>query len=218
MKPMRPLLLALLSLAVPFWLILTAIRLLFTPAFLNVEYRLPGFPADPYGFTLQDRLHYGSLSLEYLVNDSDLTFLEEITLADGSPLYNARELSHMLDVKILVQQAFTVGWVLTGVLLGVGVWAWRARRLASYGSALSRGGIWTLGLVGAILLAVVLSFNALFTLFHRLFFTGDTWLFLYSDSLIRLFPMRFWQDAFIAMGLFTVLGALLLALFARKLR
>ena len=218
MKTLRPLLLVLLSLAVPFWLILTAIRLLFTPAFLNVEYRLPGFPADPYGFTLQDRLHYGSLSLEYLVNDSDLTFLEEITLADGAPLYNARELSHMLDVKILVQQAFTVGWVLTGVLLGVGVWAWRARRLSGYGSALSRGGIWTLGLVGAILLAVVLSFNALFTLFHRLFFTGDTWLFLYSDSLIRLFPMRFWQDAFIAMGLFTVLGALLLAFFARKLR
>lgn len=218
MKTLRPLLLALLSLAVPFWLILTAIRLLFTPAFLNVEYRLPGFPADPYGFTLQDRLHYGSLSLEYLVNDSDLTFLEEITLADGAPLYNARELSHMLDVKILVQQAFTVGWVLTGVLLGVGVWAWRARRLAGYGRALSRGGIWTLGLVGAILLAVVLSFDALFTLFHRLFFTGDTWLFLYSDSLIRLFPMRFWQDAFIAMGLFTVLGALLLAFFARKLR
>ncbi len=218
MKTLRPLLLALLSLAVPFWLILTAIRLLFTPAFLNVEYRLPGFPADPYGFTLQDRLHYGSLSLEYLVNDSDLTFLEEITLADGSPLYNARELSHMLDVKILVQQAFTVGWVLTGVLLGVGMWAWRARRLSGYGSALSRGGIWTLGLVGAILLAVVLSFDALFTLFHRLFFTGDTWLFLYSDSLIRLFPMRFWQDAFIAMGLFTVLGALLLAFFARKLR
>ncbi len=218
MKTLRPLLLVLLSLAVPFWLILAAIRLLFTPAFLNVEYRLPGFPADPYGFTLQDRLHYGSLSLEYLVNDSDLTFLEEITLADGAPLYNARELSHMLDVKILVQQAFTVGWVLTGVLLGVGVWAWRARRLSGYGSALSRGGIWTLGLVGAILLAVVLSFNALFTLFHRLFFTGDTWLFLYSDSLIRLFPMRFWQDAFIAMGLFTVLGALLLAFFARKLR
>ncbi len=104
------------------------------------------------------------------------------------------------------------------MLLGVGVWAWRARRLSGYGSALSRGGIWTLGLVGAILLAVVLSFNALFTLFHRLFFTGDTWLFLYSDSLIRLFPMRFWQDAFIAMGLFTVLGALLLAFFARKLR
>ena len=85
MKTLRPLLLTLLSLAVPFWLILTAIRLLFTPAFLNVEYRLPGFPADPYGFTLQDRLHYGSLSLEYLVNDSDLTFLEEITLADGAP-------------------------------------------------------------------------------------------------------------------------------------
>jgi len=33
--------------------------------------------------------------------------------------------------------------------------------------------------------------------FHSLFFEGDSWLFLYSDTLIRLFPLRFWQDAFL---------------------
>ena len=31
-----------------------------------------------------------------------------------------------------------------------------------------------------------------------------------SDTLIRLFPMRFWQDAFIAVGLFSLIFAGLL--------
>ena len=47
--------------------------------------------------------------------------------------------------------------------------------------------------------------------FHSLFFEGDSWLFLYSDTLIRLFPIRFWQDAFllaavIALGAGVALG------------
>jgi uncharacterized membrane protein len=45
-----------------------------------------------------------------------------------------------------------------------------------------------------------------------LFFTGDSWLFLYSDTLIRLFPMRFWQDAFLFAGALDVLGGLALGL------
>jgi integral membrane protein (TIGR01906 family) len=62
-------------------------------------------------------------------------------------------------------------------------------------------------LIIAILIFVALSFNALFTAFHRVFFEGDSWLFSYSDTLIRLFPIRFWQDVFIALGVLTLLGA-----------
>ncbi len=43
---------------VPFILIMTLVRLLLTPLFLQIEYRMPGFPLDPYGFTLQDRLQW----------------------------------------------------------------------------------------------------------------------------------------------------------------
>jgi integral membrane protein (TIGR01906 family) len=62
------------------------------------------------------------------------------------------------------------------------------------------------------LTAVLVDFDGLFTAFHHLFFEGDTWLFYYSDSLIRLFPMRFWRDAFILTGGITILLALISAL------
>ena len=39
------------ALLVPVALVLTAVRLLMTPAFVQIEYSTPGFPADPFGFT-----------------------------------------------------------------------------------------------------------------------------------------------------------------------
>jgi integral membrane protein (TIGR01906 family) len=139
-----------------------------------------------------------------------------LRLPDGSPLYNERELSHMLDVKILVQQVFVAWIALLSVYAGVFLWAWRGKWLARLWGALAVGGRWTITLILCILALVAVSFNWLFTMFHRLFFTGDTWLFLYSDSLIRLFPIPFWRDAFILMGVFTIGAALLLIIFGGR--
>ena len=41
-----------------------------------------------------------------------------------------------------------------------------------------------------------------------LFFEGDSWQFSTRSTLIRLFPERFWFDAALAIGLFTVVGVL----------
>ncbi len=59
---------------VPFILIMTSVRLLLTPLFLQIEYRMPGFPPDPYGFTLQDRLQWSRVSLDFLMNNADLSY------------------------------------------------------------------------------------------------------------------------------------------------
>jgi hypothetical protein len=37
-------------------------------------------------------------------------------------------------------------------------------------------------------------------------------MFLYSDTLIRLFPLRFWQDVFLFAGIITIGGGLALGL------
>jgi integral membrane protein (TIGR01906 family) len=63
--------------------------------------------------------------------------------------------------------------------------------------ALFDGGIFTILLIITGLITVVLAFDWLFTVFHRLFFTGETWIFPSSDTLIRLYPEQFWIDAFI---------------------
>lgn len=197
------------SIILPFFLMMSAIRLVFQPVFLQLEYNAPGFPQDPYGFTKEDRLKWGRISLDYLFNDADISFLADQRLPDGSPLYNERELGHMLDVKNLIQLMLKVWLGLFIVLALVLIWAWRENWVPEFGRAYASGGWLTLGIIAAILIAIVVSFDWLFTAFHRMFFEGDTWLFLYSDSLIRLFPLRLWQDGFIAMGIVTALLAIL---------
>lgn len=207
---------ALLVIVIPIFLILTAVRLILNPLYLQVEYRMPNFPEDSYGFSLPDRLHWSGLALDYLLNDAGIDFLGDLRFPDGDPLYNQRELDHMVDVKVLVRKALAVWNLTAAALFALGVWAWRSKWLDQFLAGVSTGGWLAVGMVVAILVAVLTNFSALFTAFHRLFFTGDTWLFLFSDTLIRLFPMRFWQDAFILAGGFTLLAGLALGVFARR--
>lgn len=200
----------LVALLVPVALLLSATRLLMTPAFVHLEYRTPGFPEDPYGLTLEERLRYAPLALDYLLNDEGIEFLADLQFEDGEPLFNERELRHMRDVKVLAQQVLAVWAGMLLVLIGLGVWAWRSGWLPAYRRMLARGGQVAVYLVLALLLYTAINFRRLFTLFHNVFFEGDTWLFAFSDTLIRLFPTRFWQDVFIALGLLTLLGGVLL--------
>jgi integral membrane protein (TIGR01906 family) len=180
----------------PIVLLGLGLRILLTPLFYNVEYRMPYFPPDPYGFTMQDRLHWASYAVNYLINNADISYLGNLTFADGKPLYNERELSHMHDVKGVTQGALKIWYVAVVLLVALGIWAgW-----------LMIGLVAVLGLFGAV------AFWQLFTLFHEIFFQGNSWLFEYSDTLIRLFPLQFWQDAFLWVGIIAVGGALGLAL------
>ena len=203
----------LITLILPFILVMSAARMLFGPLYLNYEYNKAAFPSDSYGFTKEDRLYWGEISIDFLFGQAEL---EGQTLPDGSPLYNERELSHMVDVQVLVQQALLLWYGLLVLLAGLAIWAWRGGWLKTFWNGIARGGWLTAGLLLTILVLVATSFDALFTQFHHLFFTGDTWLFQYSDTLIRLFPMKFWQDAFALMGGITLLAALALGYFGGR--
>jgi integral membrane protein (TIGR01906 family) len=217
---MNPKLTSLLSyltaLLTPIFLLGLGLRILLTPVFYNIEYRLPWFPPDNYGFTMEDRLRWAPYAVDYLLNDADISYLGDLTFEDGTPLYIERELSHMHDVKVVTQGALQVWYVTVVLMVGLGVWARYGNWSQAFREGLRRGGWLLIGLVTAIALFGAIAFWQLFTLFHALFFEGDTWLFEYSDTLIRLFPIQFWQDAFIWAGVISVGGALSLALGLRE--
>jgi integral membrane protein (TIGR01906 family) len=212
-------------LLMPVALSLTAVRIVLNHWYPEFEYRTPGFPADPFGFTFDERMKYAHVAIEYLRNDADISFLGNLRLPEGQEVpwqscqymddcnrfYNERELQHMLDVKNVVLGARNVWLVALLGLVILGVLAWRGNWLAAYQRALSLGGRLTLVVIAAILVGVLFLFDWLFVVFHRIFFTGDTWLFLTSDSLIRLFPERFWSDTFIMVGGLTAVMALIFA-------
>ena len=125
------------TLLVPIVLVLVAVRLLMTPVFLIVEYNTPGFPADRYGFTKEERLYWSGIALDYLLNSDDISFLGDLHFREGESappptcqfmddctrLYNDSELRHMEDVKNVVEAALWVLYVSLPVLVLLGVWA-----------------------------------------------------------------------------------------------
>ena len=205
---------ALIVLVVPVILILTWLRVLLTPVFVRSEYNKSAFPPDPYGFSLEDRLHWSEISRQYLLSREGIQFLGDQTLPDGTPLYNVRELRHMADVKKVVSGALLT-WAVALLISGLAS-AYLVRRSGTlFLHALESGSVLTVALLVVILAGVALAWNWFFVFFHRIFFTGDTWLFLYSDSLIRLFPEMFWQDCFVTLGVGTGLSAAVLWVVAR---
>ena len=163
-----------------------------SPAFLYFEYTRPGFPEDYFGFTIEDRLDYAPFAINYLLNASEITYLGDLTFPDGTPLFNARELRHMRDVKVMTQIAFGGALVIGLITLVAGTVLRLSGRLSR---ALLQGSITTLSLIAAIVLVAIINWDGFFTGFHSLFFADGTWYFAYSDTLIRLFPEQFWFDA-----------------------
>jgi integral membrane protein (TIGR01906 family) len=207
------------TLLVPIALIGLGLRVLLTPLFLRVEYNMPYFPPDEFGFTKADRLKWAPYALNYLTNNADISYLANLKFDDGKPLYNERELSHMNDVKRVTQAALKVWYISLAVLALLGVWAWLGGWGQAYRLGLMRGG-WlmvilaiTVGLIAVVGISVNPDiFFRFFAGFHSLFFEGDSWLFLFSDTLIRLFPIRFWQDAFLFAAIIALGGGIALGL------
>ncbi len=200
----------LVTLIIPILLVLISIRLLTTETYLRLEYTKPDFPPDTYGFTLTDRLHYGPYAVRYLTTNNEIGYLASVTFPDGTPLFNERELGHMVDVKRVMQAAFAALGLtvfLFGVLIVMLSRSSEGRNALRQG--LFGGGLLMLVILFGLLLYVLLQWDQFFTRFHQLFFTGDSWLFQYSDSLIRLYPIRFWQDAALTIAALCALGGVL---------
>jgi len=230
MKTLHKILSWVIAFLLPVVIVLSVVRLVINPWYVEFEYRMPGFPVDPYGFTLQDRLNYSKIAIDYLVNDAGIEYLGDLRFPPGQQtpepscqfmddcmrFYNDRELQHMLDVKNVVQGAMVVLQVGFAGLVVLALWAWRGRWVDEYLYGLERGGMMVLILLGIIILFVLLAFNYLFVIFHEIFFQTGTWMFLYSDTLIRLFPERFWQDTFLVVGGLSIALGLLFFFLIRK--
>ncbi len=202
----------LMTILLPLAITFLGARLVLTHAFLEIDYRTPGFPADTYGFTLQDRLHWSKISWDYLLNNADISFLGNLTFPDGTTLFNERELSHMQDVKRVIQPGLWIAYVVWFFMLGIGLWARFGGWWQEYLRGIWRGGWLMVGLIAAIGIFAAVNFWQFFTLVHEMFFSGGSWLFLYSDTLIRLFPLPFWEEAFLFPIVLDILGGLALGI------
>ncbi|MGE5618741.1 MAG: TIGR01906 family membrane protein [Sphingomonadaceae bacterium] len=141
------------------------------------------------------------------------------------PLFNQRELTHMLDVQKLLGGFYTLQTVAAGYsllyLAASRLWT-REGYLRSQGSKLRWGGGLTLGLFGAFGALSAFNFDELFLQFHLISFDNDLWMLDPTrDNLIMMFPQGFWYDSAIRLALMAgaqALGSVLVGSFLVRRR
>lgn len=195
---------AVLIIAIPPLLVLSNVFVFMTPQYLLFEYDKPDFPRADL-FSDKDRRYYASESIEYIRGNRTFEQFK------GLGVYNERELKHMIDVRVLVDASsrflLVDGLIALAALVAL-AWTSSTRPLAARG--LFRGAALTVVLLALVGLFAGAAFNTFFVYFHRVFFEGDTWLFLYTDSLIQFYPTRFWFDTALLLSGLTVVEALVL--------
>ncbi len=180
------------------------------PWFVAHEYARAGFPpAERY--QPAERLALAQETVWQLISPNGEQGLAAMQ-HDGQPVYNAREVGHLVDVMRVLG---AMRWMLAAsgaiwlAALGVALFrpAWRLplARSTFWGSAA------LLAVLGSLLVISLLSFGSFFVSFHELLFKADTWTFAYTDSLIQFYPVEFWMDFFWLLGASMVAEALLVA-------
>ncbi len=198
------------ALTTPVLLLLTVSHAMFGDWFPRYEYARPDFPPDRYGWTQQQRLELVLPSIHFLNSPLPPEQAISILAAQTQPgtnslLFTPNELSHMVDVKRLVDRLWQVQLIAI-VLFFAGLIILLARRETRRSAyvALMAGGILTTALLLVLAIFVMAGFDQLFVQFHELFFPQGNWTFDYTDSLIRLLPEKLWFDG----GLMIALGTL----------
>jgi integral membrane protein (TIGR01906 family) len=207
---MTKILKTLIILTIPFFIMLGSVRLLTTEQYLAFEYGKAGFPPDSFGYTQQQRLDLASVNMRYVRDNLPREMLSNETL-NGTRVYSQREVTHMADVQAAFQSVWRAWWTAFILLLLLGFVLWRKGEQIAFVSALKWGGFLTSGIILVIALLALFAWQVWFDNFHLLFFEPSSWLFAYSDSLIRLFPLQFWMDATFTVSAFSLAGGLLLA-------
>jgi len=208
-------LVVLIAVVVPPTLVSNALRVLATGTFVRHELGRDGFPPDRYGFTDEQREELALLGLRSIQPGTQgVALLERATLPDGSPAFDERELAHMEDVRALF---VPLQWGALFVPLALAILAVafaRTRLRTVVPRGLLVGALSTLGIALVAVPLILLGFDDFFTGFHEMLFEGKSWRFSNTDTLIRIYPERLWEDvSALAAGL-TVAQALLVGALA----
>jgi integral membrane protein (TIGR01906 family) len=198
--------------ALPIALVTTNVRLL-ANAPMVYDYAFDRYDAEQSTGLSRSELDGAGEALRDYFNNGEKTFYYEVT-EDGLPasIFNARETTHMEDVKSLfvkVNRAQEISVVFV-LLYAVSFFIWardgKVRQLAA--QCLIGLGLGVLA-VGGIGIVAAFGFESAFERFHTIAFSNDLWkLNPATDHLIQMFPEPFWRDMTILLGAMCAVEAL----------
>jgi integral membrane protein (TIGR01906 family) len=208
---LRTVLIALFVLALPVALITTTIRVVIS------EQAIYDYAVQDYGGAARSGIPESELLRAnreirpYLVNSDTPPLAPQVKNNGGETisLFSAKEISHMADVRTLVQAMFLVQLISVALVLTLAtalIVLWPARVFAA---ATLFGGLLMTSVIGAVGALAVVGFDGAWDQFHEIAFSNNLWqLNPATDHLIQMYPEAFWQDISMALGGFLLMQAL----------
>ncbi|WP_457623296.1 TIGR01906 family membrane protein [Persephonella sp.] len=182
------------------WIIGVSTRIVFAEWFINYEYSKKDFPKDRWKMPDEVRIELAKIGLYAVLSDEGLERFKEAKLPNGNKAFKEKEIKHIEDVNNFLDIFFP----LTFISLAVWFFFYLILKDQRW-KLLFYSGMFTVAfiVVGGIL--IYFNYNFAFTVFHDFVFGEDTWRFRQKDTLLRIYPMKFWFD-----GTFFVIGFSLL--------
>lgn len=147
------------------------------------------------GLSYQDLMLATQQLLDYMLDRSDTIQVMVNVNNVMVPMFNQREIDHMIDVLHLVR-IMRIFMASTFVLTLITWWSLRHTRnisniiLSSYNTALA----FMVGFIGAIGVFAITDFESFWIMFHEVLFTNDLWLLNpQTDRMINMVPLNFFM-------------------------
>lgn len=200
------------ALLLPFILLMGGVKILLSFNYPGFQYGLIGFPEDSLGYSRTERTQLAAATLKYLNSERTISDLTDLKDSQEKIVYTREEVSHLQDVKHVIDITSIIWYVICGLSLAFLFWILVTKSWAQFRHAFFWGAVLTILLMIAIVVLMILNFDALFEKFHAIFFPQGNWTFSASSGLIRLFPLPLWVNAFILEAVFCLLISFLLIL------
>ncbi len=196
----------------PLWILGISTRLVFNDWFIEYEYSKKDFPEDRWGLDKEVRKKLALLGLKAVLSEEGLKEFSKEKLPDGRKAFRKKEIKHMKDVNRFLKSFFLFTYISFSIWI-IGLFITKNKYLYLFYS-----GLLTVSILITTGIIVMLFYEQAFTIFHNIFFGKYSWRFRYSDTLLRIYPMKFWFDGTVMVVLlsFILSGGLMGSFFLKR--
>jgi len=196
-----------LVLITPFWILGISARITFNNWFIDYEYSKKDFPEDRWKLPDEVRKKLAKIGLRAVLSEEGLKEFKNAKFTDGRKAFREKEINHMKDVNKFLSLFFPLTYSLFML------WTGGILLLKEYRSKLFlfSGFFSLLFLVFAGIVSFT-DYSKAFEIFHNYFFGKTSWKFHYTDTLLRIYPMKFWFDGSIVIAILSAILSLMLTL------
>ncbi len=200
--------------AIPILLITTSLRVVInSERFYDYEFKKHNISVDTK--ISQEDLIRAARELVRYFNQPETPLSVQVRIAGTErELFNAKEKTHMEDVRNLVRgvyrwQLLSLAYVL---MYSVGLLAiHRSGAFKELARGILKGALTTVGIFLAVGIGSLVGFDALFLQLHLLLYSNNLWMLdPQTDYLLKMFPDPFWIDFTFLNGIISALAAVVL--------